>query len=237
MSRPTFRLDFLATTTGPDGPDQDRAPDTEPLGDVTITCTPSITHIIYPPSAPGEPHETSFIKVFKATTGADGRLKGPDGLSGIELPAADPTAAPTGFSWKIETRWGGGTATITKTFPAPPGGTVVDFSTVITQPANPSTELAAWTAAVTTTTAARDETLPATRRSPTPPAPSRPRLLLLRLRPRLRRRPRRPLVPRPRLRRRPPQPPRRHRLLSPHAMRLWPRLRLWARAAPMCPRR
>lgn len=158
MSRPTFRLDFLATTTGPDGPDQDRAPDTDPLGDVTITCTPSITHIIYPPSAPGEPYETSFIKAFKATTGADGRLKGPDGMSGIELPAADPTASPSGFSWKIETRWGG-TATITKTFPAPPGGTVVDFSTVITQPANPSAELAAWTAAVTTTTSARDETL------------------------------------------------------------------------------
>lgn len=158
MSRPAFRLDFLATTTGPDGPDQDRAPDTEPLGDVTITCTPSITHIIYPPSAPGEPYETSFIKAFKATTGADGRLKDPDGMSGIELPAANPTAAPSGFSWKIETRWGG-TATITKSFPAPPGGTVVDFSTVITQPANPSAALAAWTAAVTTTTAARDETL------------------------------------------------------------------------------
>ena len=160
MPRPSFRLEFLATTTGPDGADEGRAPDTDPLGDVTVTCTPSIAHIIYPPSASGEPYETSFVRIFKATTGPDGRLKGPDGESGIELPAADPTAAPTGFSWKVEARWGG-RASFAKTFPAPPGGTVVDFSTVIAQPANPSAELAAWTAAVTTTTAARDETLAA----------------------------------------------------------------------------
>lgn len=147
---------FLSSVVdSPEYPDRD--PDIVPIAGAKVTLTASVARVR---ASSAEPPATIFMHPIECITDETGQLVGLDGALGVRVIATDDeTLNPTSWTWTAVIH-APGLGKISSTFSAPGGGTV-DLTTVIPVPSSPGTELKAWTAAVATTTAARDEAVEA----------------------------------------------------------------------------
>ena len=147
---------FLSSVAdSPEDPDRD--PDIVPIAGAKVTLTASVARVR---ASSAEPPATILMHPIECVTDETGQLVGLDGALGVRVIATDDeTLNPTGWTWKAVI-YAPGRGKISSTFSAPGGGTV-DLTTVIPVPSSTGTELKAWTAAVATTTAARDEAVEA----------------------------------------------------------------------------
>ena len=156
MPLPTCRIDWRALSAVIDGADPDRDPDAVPLAHLSVKFTAGRTRIVTT-----SPPETVFLHPIEWSTDADGYLVSPDGQRGLYLVASDIDPENV-WTWTVRIS---STPTsphqitaVSYSFVAPSGGSI-DLSTVIPVPAVPARDLPAWQEAVSTTTAARDETV------------------------------------------------------------------------------
>ena len=156
MPLPTCRIDWRALSSVVDSADPDRDPDLVPLAHLSVKFTAGRTRIVTT-----SPPETVFLHPIEWKTDVDGYLVSPDGQRGLYLVASDIDPENV-WTWTVRIS---STPTsphqitaVSYSFIAPSGGSI-DLSTVIPVPAVPARDLPAWQEAVSTTTAARDETL------------------------------------------------------------------------------
>ena len=158
MPLPTCRIDYRALSSVVDGADPDRDPDIVPLAHLSVKFTAGRARLVTT-----SPPETVFLHPVEWKTDEDGYLVSPDGQRGLYLVASDIDPENV-WTWTVRIS---STPTsphqitaVSYSFVAPSGG-IIDLSTVIPVPAVPARDLPAWQEAVSTTTAARDETLDA----------------------------------------------------------------------------
>ena len=156
MPLPTCRIDWCALSAVIDSDDPDREPDAVPLAHLSVKFTAGRARLVTT-----SPPETVFLHPIEWKTDGDGYLVSPDGQRGLYLVASDIDPENV-WTWTVRIS---STPTsphqitaVSYSFVAPSGGSI-DLSTVIPVPAVPARDLPAWQEAVSTTTAARDETL------------------------------------------------------------------------------
>ena len=156
MTLPTCRIDWRALSAVIDGTDPDRDPDAVPLAHLSVKFTAGRTRIVTT-----SPPETVFLHPIEWKTDEDGYLMSPDGQRGLYLIASDIDPENI-WTWTVRIsstpKSPQQITAASYSFVAPSGGSI-DLSTVIPVPAVPGRDLPAWQEAVSTTTAARDETL------------------------------------------------------------------------------